>query len=226
MILIQNLSKMIKLSYWKSLLEFSGDTIVNRSERSLFCVFLGNYKESLLFESRVFLIAADLKPNTAVKFQIFLPLGIIKGEGVLKEQMFIEDPIYGKVKRLVVQPSQTIVTQKRNYKRYFLLEKAIYLAKDVSVSVMVKDLSMTGVGLSSQERLIASESDIGRYPGLHLRFNDFDKMFTIKKVYEFTDFNFFEYGFSFAGLESEERNFLKKKLLFYHRKLTNFGVSH
>ena len=149
MILIQNLSKLLKLSCWKSMLELPG--------RSLFCVFLGTYKDLLLFESRVFQISADLRNDSEIVYQIFLPLGIIKGEGRLKEQMVKDDPVYGKVKRLLVSPGQTMVSQKRNYKRYFLIEKGTFESRGESRQVIVKDVSMAGIGVSCQNRLLGKK---------------------------------------------------------------------
>ncbi|HPX97570.1 MAG TPA: hypothetical protein PLO74_05435, partial [Thermotogota bacterium] len=152
MILIQNLSKLLKLSCWKSMLELPG--------RSLFSVFLGTYKDLLLFESRVFQISADLRNNSEIAYQIFLPLGIIRGVGRLKEQMVKDDPVYGKVKRLLVSPGQTMVSQKRNFKRYFLLENGIIEHRGQSAQVIVKDVSMAGIGVSSGSRLLSEEGTI------------------------------------------------------------------
>ncbi|HNR63222.1 MAG TPA: PilZ domain-containing protein [Thermotogota bacterium] len=210
MILIQNLSKLLKLSCWKSMLELPG--------RSLFSVFLGTYKDLLLFESRVFQISADLRNNSEIAYQIFLPLGIIRGVGRLKEQMVKDDPVYGKVKRLLVSPGQTMVSQKRNFKRYFLLENGIIEHRGQSAQVIVKDVSMAGIGVSSGGRLLSEEGTI--------RFLGLQRPIRIKKVYEFTNYNFFEYGFLFQVADEEQKNELKRRLLVYHQKLTNIGVSH
>ena len=210
MILIQNLSKLLKLSCWKSMLELPG--------RSLFCVFLGTYKDLLLFESRVFQISADLRNDSEIVYQIFLPLGIIKGEGRLKEQMVKDDPVYGKVKRLLVSPGQTMVSQKRNYKRYFLIEKGTFESRGESRQVIVKDVSMAGIGVSCQNRLLAEEGTI--------RIFGIQRPFHVKKAYEFTNYNFFEYGFLLRLADEEQKNELKKKLLAFHQKLAKLGVSH
>jgi len=210
MILIQHLSKLLKLSCWKSLLELPG--------RSLFSVFLGTYKDLLLFESRVFLISADLKNNSEIAYQIYLPLGIIRGVGRLREQMVKDDLVYGKVKRILVTPGQTTVSQKRNFKRYFLLEQGVIEHRAQSTPVIVKDASMAGIGVSSGNRLLSEEGAI--------RFLGMQRPIRIKKVYEFTNYNFFEYGFMFQLADEEQKNELKNKLLVYHQKLTDYGVSH
>ncbi len=210
MILIQHLSKLLKLSCWKSSLELPG--------RSLFSVFLGTYKDLLLFESRVFLISADLKNNSEIAYQIYLPLGIIRGVGRLREQMVKDDLVYGKVKRILVTPGQTTVSQKRNFKRYFLLEQGVIEHRAQSTPVIVKDASMAGIGVSSGNRLLSEEGAI--------RFLGMQRPIRIKKVYEFTNYNFFEYGFMFQLADEEQKNELKNKLLVYHQKLTDYGVSH
>jgi len=210
MILIQNLSKLLRLSCWKALLELPG--------RSLFSVFLGTYKDLLLFESRVFLINADLRINSEIAYQIYLPLGIIRGVGRLKEQMVKDDLVYGKVKRILVTPGQTTVSQKRSFKRYFLLEHGVIEHRAQSTPVIVKDVSMAGIGVSCTNRFMSEEGTI--------RFLGMQRPIHIKKVYEFTNYNFFEYGFLFQLADEEQKNELKRRLLVYHQKLTNIGVSH
>jgi hypothetical protein len=210
MILIQNLDKLLKLSCWKSLIEIPG--------RSLFCLFLGTYKTNLVFESRVYLTSSELKQGTELRYQIFLPLGIIKGAGTLKDQMIKEDPIYGKVKRLLISAGQTIVSQKRNYKRYFILEKGKYESRGQNIPIAIKDLSMSGIGISAGTRLLSDEGTI--------TFSDISKPFKVKRVYEFTNYNFFEYGFQIGDVDETQKGMLKKKLLSYHQKLQSYGVFH
>jgi hypothetical protein len=108
------------------------------------------------------------------------------------------------VMRFMLEPERLRIKQQRYYKRLPILEKATFDLEHQRVNVIVKDISLQGIGLYTTER-IRGESGI-------LNFEKNDLSLKVQKVHEFTDFNLFQYGMKLMPDQSTDqlKDFLLK----------------
>jgi len=138
-----------------------------------------------------------------------MPSFCISGNGRCVKMAEVEGKRNETILRFMLAPEALRIKQQRHYKRLPILEKATLDLNHQIVNAIVKDISLQGIGLSTEERIR------GEY-GL-LSFEKIDLQLKVQKVHEFTDFNLFQYGMKLSSEQSA--NGLKKYLLVLQKRI-------
>lgn len=173
----QKLSYLMSLGHWEVSLLTESKTIS--------AVYIGKYKRNLLFETTKLFDKTELT-DKKMDFKIFMPTFFISGLGKCVKIAEIVGDRDEMVMRFMLDPERLRIKQQRYYKRLPVLEKATIELDHQRVKVIVKDISLQGIGLYTTER-IRGESGI-------LNFEKNDLKLKVQKVHEFSDFNLFQYG--------------------------------
>ncbi|MFP4460875.1 MAG: hypothetical protein ACLFQE_01625 [Thermotogota bacterium] len=197
----RKLSYLISLGHWEVALLTETKTIS--------AVYIGKYKRHLLFETTKFFDNEELS-GSVLNFKIFMPSFVIEGSGKCVKSSEIEGTRKEVVIRFLLEPERLKIKQQRFYKRLPVLEKAVFELEYQKIAVIVKDISLQGIGMYTNER-IRGESGILRFKKNKLQFN-------IQKVHEFTDFNLFQYGMKIMPNQNTEQ--LKAYLLEIQKKIS------
>jgi len=197
----QKLSYQISLGHWKV------DLLTE--SKNISAVYIGKYKRHLLFETSKLFDKKELLEHI-LDFKIFLPSFFISGSGKCVKLAEIEGNRNEVIFRFMLDPERLRIKQQRRYKRLPILEKASFELEHQKVNVIVKDISLQGIGLFTTER-IRGETGI-------LKFNHNDLELKVQKIHEFTDFNLFQYGMKLIPDQSTEG--LKSFLLNIQEKIS------
>jgi len=201
------INKMLALSHWKT--EF-------QSEETVFpAVFLGKFRKNLVFETTKLRSTFKLKSRTFF-FKIFLPSMIVSGKGTCIKSGKLEGLKHETIMRFMVSPSSIRVKQKRHYKRFPVLEQIVVTTQDQEIKGLMKDISISGIGMIAGDRIRSSEGN------LYIKSAKLDIHF--HKVHEFTDFNFFQYGMTIEEDIKENIERLKQYLLTIKKKLDALNI--
>ncbi|MEA1883566.1 MAG: PilZ domain-containing protein [Thermotogota bacterium] len=184
----QKLSYLMSLGHWEVSLLTESKTIS--------AVYIGKYKRYLLFETTKLFDKTELS-DQQLDFKIFMPSFFISGSGKCVKIAEIVGNRDEMVMRFMLDSERVRFKQQRYYKRLPILEKATFELEHQTVKVIVKDISLQGIGLYTMER-IRGESGI-----LYLEKNDLK--LKVQKVHEFTDFNLFQYGMKLMPDQSTDQ---------------------
>ncbi len=196
----RKLSYLMSLGHWEV-------SLLNDS-KNISAVYIGKYKRHLLFETSKLYNKNDIT-GKSIDFKIFLPSFIISGSGTCVKIAEVEGIRNEVVIRFMLDPEKMRIKQQRHYKRLPVFEKARFELKHQTVNVIVKDISLQGIGLYTTER-IRGETGI-------LTFFSNNLMLNVQKIHEFTDFNLFQYGMKLISDENNQK--LKAYLLSIHEKI-------
>ena len=196
----RKLSYLMSLGHWEV-------SLLNDS-KNISAVYIGKYKRYLLFETSKLYNKNDIT-GKSIDFKIFLPSFIISGSGTCVKIAEVEGIRNEVVIRFMLDPEKMRIKQQRHYKRLPVFEKARFELKHQTVNVIVKDISLQGIGLYTTER-IRGETGI-------LTFFSNNLMLNVQKIHEFTDFNLFQYGMKLISDENNQK--LKAYLLSIHEKI-------
>ena len=196
----RKLSYLMSLGHWEV-------SLLNDS-KNISAVYIGKYKRHLLFETSKLYNKNDIT-GKSIDFKIFLPSFIISGSGTCVKIAEVEGIRNEVVIRFMLDPEKIRIKQQRHYKRLPVFEKARFELKHQTVNVIVKDISLQGIGLYTTER-IRGETGI-------LTFFSNNLMLNVQKIHEFTDFNLFQYGMKLISDENNQK--LKAYLLSIHEKI-------
>jgi len=189
------ISKMLYISQWKALLKFP--------ERDIFCIYIGKFKEYLVFETRQSSFIDEYMKNSEIDFRIMLPKAGIHGKGIFEYSSLENDDVYGTVTRFLLKPVKIILSQKRQYKRFLVFEKGIIKNQMQRLNVIIKDISYSGIGIYTMERFLSTTGTIVvAENGINLEVN---------RIHEYSSYNFFQYGFIFSD-KSSKKSKLKEYL--------------
>jgi len=196
----QKLSYLMSLGHW--------EVALLKDSKNISAVYIGKYKRNLLFETNK-LFSKDELADKKVDFKIFLPSFLIAGSGKCVKIAEIEGVRDEMIVRFMLDPGKLRIKQQRHYKRLPVLEKASFELEHQKINVIVKDISLQGIGLYTTER-VRGESGV-------LRFLKSDLILNVHKVHEFTDFNLFQYGMKLDSDQKTEQ--LKAFLLMIQKNL-------
>ena len=196
----RKLSYLMSLGHWEV-------SLLNDS-KNISAVYICKYKRHLLFETSKLYNKNDIT-GKSIDFKIFLPSFIISGSGTCVKIAEVEGIRNEVVIRFMLDPEKIRIKQQRHYKRLPVFEKARFELKHQTVNVIVKDISLQGIGLYTTER-IRGETGI-------LTFFSNNLMLNVQKIHEFTDFNLFQYGMKLISDENNQK--LKAYLLSIHEKI-------
>lgn len=197
----EKLSYLMSLGHWQVSLEMGN--------KSISAVYMGKYKQHLLFETSKLYGKNEIVGQT-MDFKIFLPSFLISGCGECSKITECEGLRNELVVRFMLSPEKLRIRQQRCFKRLPVLEKGKLVLEHQTAHVIVKDISLQGIGLFTIER-IRGESGT-----LTLLKNGLD--LSVEKVHEFTDFNLFQYGMKLVPEQNTEQ--LKTYLLSLHDQIT------
>jgi len=197
----KKLSYLMSLGHWQVALE--------TNTKSISAVYMGKYKRHLLFETSKLYSKEEIAGQN-IDFKIFLPSFFISGSGECSKITECEGLRNELVVRFMLSPEKLRIKQQRCYKRLPVLEKGKLVLEHQTTQVIVKDVSLQGIGLLTTER-IRGESGV-----LTLLNNGLELI--VKKVHEFTDFNLFQYGMKLVPEQDTEK--LKAYLLSLHDQIT------
>ncbi|HPE69639.1 MAG TPA: PilZ domain-containing protein [Thermotogota bacterium] len=199
----------LRISNWKSLLRFPSQL--------LSCIYLGKSHGHLVFESRFPVPHSENIQGQILDFEIFLPKMVLRGKGMCTTVSGTEDSVFGKISRFHVQVEDLRSVQQRNFKRFFLLEEIRVGFEENSYPGVLTDISITGAGIVCEERLFFKEGTL-----FHPRF--YKGNVDVVRVHEYTDFNFFHYGFLFLNPAWEQKEKIKEWLLEIDGKFQKMGI--
>ncbi len=203
-------SKMLSISQWKALLRFP--------ERDVFCIYIGRFKDYLVFETRQSSIMDDYKERAEVEFRIMLPTAHIRGNGAFEYASLENDDVYGKVTRFLLRPDKIFLSQKRHFKRFFIFEKGVIKNQTQRLNMVIKDISFSGAGIFTMERFLSTSGTIViSDKGINL---------SVVRVHEFSSYNFFQYGFIFEDRQKKEKSLLKEYLRDISEKYRELGLEY
>ncbi len=198
----QKLSYLISLGHWEVALLTESSNVS--------AVYIGKYKRNLLFETSKLFDKEEIS-GKVLDFKIFMPSFFITGSGKCVKIAEIEGSRDEIIVRFLLDPEKLRIKQQRHYKRLPLLEKATLELESQKINVIIKDISLQGIGLFTTER-IRGESGV-----LSLKKTNLD--LKVQKVHEFTDFNLFQYGMKLLPEQDTEQ--LKSYLLGIQKKISS-----
>jgi len=201
----QKLSYLISLGHWEVALLTESNNVS--------AVYIGKYKRNLLFETSKLFDKEDLL-GKVLNFKIFMPSFFITGSGKCVKIAEVEGSRDEIIIRFLLDPERLRIKQQRHYKRLPILEKATLELEHQKIDVIIKDISLQGIGLFTTER-IRGESGTLRLDKRHLELK-------VQKVHEFTDFNLFQYGMKLMPEQETEQ--LKSYLLGIQKKIRSMDL--
>lgn len=167
-------------------------------ELSIDCVYVGKYKEWLVFEADETKQSTIRNMNGPVGFKVFLPYGYIEGQGAIAKRKYPEpstlkmNPVF-----IGVRPEKLQFTQKRRFKRFYMMKPAIFIAEAERIRAMLLDLSFYGMGVMSDNQILSNQGVI--------QIPDYSLELPVTKCHEAKQFDFFYYGFSIPFLNQEAK---------------------
>jgi hypothetical protein len=198
------ISKLLYLSHWA--------TEMNTDRKRFSSVFMGKYKKALLFETEKLSSSKEIY-DQILTFNIFIPSMTISGKGRCIKAAEVEGLRNELLVRYMLEPENLRVRQQRSFKRFPVIEKAKLIADEQEADILIKDISLSGIGIISLERIRAVTGKI------HLETHDFSIIF--HKIHEFTDYNIFQYGMK---IEPDRDDQLKKYLLNVQEQINSFNI--
>ncbi|HOO32022.1 MAG TPA: PilZ domain-containing protein [Thermotogota bacterium] len=199
------ISRLLYLSHW--------ETEMNSDRKRFSSVFMGKYRKALLFETDKLNSWKEIY-DTKLAFSIFIPSMIISGDGRCIKAAEVEGLRNELLVRFMLEPENLRVRQQRSFKRFPVIEKARLIADEQEAEVIVKDISLSGIGILSLERIRAVTGRI------YLIQPDFE--ITFHKIHEFTDYNVFQYGMKIGADEESEQ--LKRYLFTVQERVNSFNI--
>lgn len=199
------MGKLLSISNWKAIIK-CGDIIIKS-------VFVGSHSDNLFFETRQVLKKSDfLLGENPVDFQIFFPKAFLDGKGILNNDFRKKN----EKDYFYIKPEKMFLKQNREYKRFYIFEKARIKCKIQELNVIVKDISYKGLGVLSDERFICKE-------GL-IEFSSDNLSLEIEMKHEWTDFSFFQYGFSIKKPDKFQIHMLRSYIERVQNLLKNSNI--
>jgi hypothetical protein len=199
------ISKLLYLSHWQ--------TEIHVDKKKFTAVFMGKYKKALLFETDKLNSSMDIH-DMDLNFNIFIPSMTISGNGRCLKAAEVEGLRGELLVRFMIEPEILRVRQQRSFKRFPVVEKAMLISEEQESRVVVKDISLSGIGVISFERIRAVRGKIHLIkPGIDIVFH---------KIHEFTDYNIFQYGMRID--ENIDNEKLKKHLLETKERINSFNI--
>ncbi len=186
----ERIQRFLAYNKWKSLMQ-SGDL-------SIHCVYVGKYKEWMVFEADETQQPTIQSMNDLVGFKVFLPYGYIEGQGTITKRKYPEpsalkmNPVF-----IGVRPERMQFAQKRRFKRFYMMKPAVFIAEGVRIRAMLLDLSFYGMGVMSDQQILSNQGVI--------QIPDYSLELPVTKCHEAKQFDFFYYGFSIPFLNQESK---------------------
>lgn len=205
----ERIQSFLTTSNWKSIIQFDGQTVE--------CKYVGRYEDMLAFESYLLQPSLLEKMTETVDFKIFLPIGFLDGKGKIHRLKSPDESSQSFRYILGIQPMKMKFTQKRRYKRFFLLKKAWFISREEKIQVMLLDLSFFGAGIASS-LLIPYAKGVLRIP-------EYDLEFPVEKCHEGEAYGFQLYGFSISTLTEQQQQTMTEVLHGFQDLFKHFNLN-